>query len=67
LRKDDEENNVAWFYVEEFPDAHETTLTWKQFQKLYVQLGAPGKVSQWASRELPRHISDAMHDLWFDQ
>jgi hypothetical protein len=67
LRKDDEENGVTWFYVEEYPDAHETTLTWKQFQKLYVQLGAPGKVSQWASRELPRHISDAMHDLWFDQ
>lgn len=67
LRKDDEENNVTWFYVEEFPDAHKTTLTWKQFQKLFVQIGAPGTVSQWASRELPRHISDAMHDLWFDQ
>lgn len=67
LRKDDEENNVTWLYVEEFPDAHETTLTWKRFQKLYVQIGGPGKLSQWPSRELPRHISDALHDLWFDQ
>lgn len=67
LRKDDEINDVTWFYVEEYPDADETTLTWKQFKKLNVQIGAPFKVSQWASRELPRHISDAMHDLWFDQ
>jgi hypothetical protein len=67
LRKDDVENNLTWFYVEEFPDAHNTTLTWKQFQKLFVRIGAPGRLSQWASRELPQHFSDAMHDLWFDQ
>jgi hypothetical protein len=67
LRKDDQKNDVTWFFVEEYPDAQETTLTWKQFQKLYLRLGAPGKLSQWAGKELPRHISDALHDLWHVQ
>jgi hypothetical protein len=67
LRKDDADNDVTWLYVEEYPDAEQTTLSWKQFKKLYDQVGAPGKVSQWPSREIPRHISDAMHDLWFNQ
>ena len=66
-RKDDEAHDVTWFYVEEYPDADDTTLTWKQFQRLYSQIGVPGKASQWASRELARHHSDALHDLWFDQ
>ena len=67
LRKDDKKNDVTWFYMEEFPDAEETTLTWKQFKKLFLRIGTPGKLSRWASRELPQHISDAMHDLWFEQ
>jgi len=66
-RRDDEANNATRFYVEEFPDAEETALTWKQFQKLYSQIGVTGKLSQWPSRELARHHSDALHDLWFDQ
>lgn len=67
LRKDDKGNNATWFYVEDYPDAHKTTITWRKFQKLYGQIGGPGEVSRWAARELPRHVSDAMHDLWFDQ
>jgi len=67
LRQNDDTNGVTRFYVEEYPDAHETTLTWKQFQKLYSQIGMSGKPSQWASREIARHQSDALHDLWFDQ
>jgi hypothetical protein len=67
LRKDDDAHDVTWFYVEEYPDAEDTTLTWKQFQRLYSQIGFPGKLSQWASREVAPHHSDALHDLWFDQ
>lgn len=67
LRKDDATNDVTWFYVEEYPDADDTTLTWKKFQRLYSQIGFPGKLSQWASREVAPHHSDALHDLWFDQ
>lgn len=67
LRRDDDTNDVTFLYVEEYPDAHETTLTWKQFQKLYSQIGMSGKPSQWASREIARHHSDALHELWFDQ
>lgn len=67
FRKDDPVHDVTWFYVEEYPDAHKTTLTWKQFKKLYSQIGVSGKLSQWPSRELPRSQSDALHDLWFDQ
>jgi hypothetical protein len=66
LRKDDEAHDVTLLYVEEYPDREETTLTWKQFQKLYSQIGLPGTVSQWPSREIARHHSDALHDLWFD-
>lgn len=66
LRKDDEENDVTWLFVEEYDDAEETTLTWKQFEKLYKQIGITGKLSQWPSRELARHHSDALHDLWLD-
>lgn len=64
LRRDGEENDVTWFYVEDFPDAEEAAITWRQFQKLYDQIGLPGKLSQWPSRELARHHSDALHDLW---
>ena len=66
-RENDEVNDVTWFYIEEYPDAHETTLTWKQFQKLYLQVGMTGKPSQWASREISQHHSDAIHNLWFSQ
>jgi hypothetical protein len=67
LRKDDDAHDVTWFYVEEYPNADDTTLTWKQFQRLYSQIGFPGKLSQWASREVASHHSDALHDLWFNQ
>lgn len=65
LRKEDKANNVTWFYIEEYPDAEDKALTWKQFQKLYSQIGLPGKLSQWASREIARHHSVALHELWF--
>lgn len=64
LRKEDETNDVTWLYVEEDPDVDETTLTWKQFQRLYSQIGLPGKLSQWASREIACEHSEALHDLW---
>lgn len=66
LRKDDNETDVSWFYVEEYPDAEDTTITWKRFQKLYSQIGLPGKPSQWATREIASHHSEALHNLWFD-
>ena len=66
-RKDDKANDVTWLYVEEYPNADETTLTWKQFQKLYSQVGVPRKLSQWTHRELAPHHADALHNLWFDQ
>lgn len=65
LRKNDEENNLTWIYVEKYPDAEDNTLTWKQFQNLHAQVGLPGKLSQWANREIARHYSDALHELWF--
>ena len=52
---------------EEYPDADTTALTWRQFQRLYSQLGIPGKLTQWPCREIARSHSDALHDLWFDQ
>lgn len=58
---------MTWLFVEEYDDAEETTLTWKQFEKLYKQIGVPGKLSQWPKRELARHHSDALHDLWLPQ
>lgn len=67
LRKDDDAHDVTWFYVEEYPNVSETTLTWKQFQQLHSQIRFPGKLSQWSSREIAPHHSDALHDLWFDQ
>ncbi len=67
LRKDDGERGVTWFYVEEYANADKTTLSWKRFQRLHSQIGIPGTLSQWACRELTRHHSDALHDLWFDQ
>jgi hypothetical protein len=67
LRKEDPAHNTAWFYVEDYPDAEETTLSWNQFRKLYSKIGIPGKLSQWSHRELAVHHSDALHDLWFDQ
>lgn len=67
IRQDDKDNDVTRFYVEEFPDAEQTTLTWKRFQRLFTQIGGKGKLSQWSAREIPASISDAIHDLWFDQ
>jgi hypothetical protein len=67
LRKDDKDHDVTLFYVEEYPDADETKLTWKQFQRLYSQVGIPGKLGQWTTREIARHQSAALHDLWFEQ
>ena len=67
LRKDDEAHDVTWFLVEDYPNAADTTLTWKLFQRLYSQIGFPSKLSQWATREVAPHHSDALHDLWFDQ
>lgn len=67
LRKDDPAHNATWFYVEEYPDAEETTLTWKQFQRLYSKIGIPGKLSQWSHRELADQHSDSLHALWFHQ
>jgi hypothetical protein len=60
----DLDNDVTWFYVEEYPDADETSLKWKHFLKICAQLEHPRNVSQWAAREIPGHISDAMHNLW---
>jgi hypothetical protein len=67
LRKENPANDTTLFFVEEYPDAEDTTLTWKRFQKLYSQVGIPGKLSQWASRELAVQHCDALHDLWFVQ
>lgn len=67
LRQDDKDTGVTRFYVEEFPDSEQTTLTWKKFQRLFTQIGGTGKLSQWSVREIPASISDALHDLWFDQ
>jgi hypothetical protein len=67
FRQDDTDTDVTRFYVEEFPDSEQTTLTWKKFQSLFTQIGGAVKPSQWSTREIPANISDALHDLWFDQ
>lgn len=67
FRQDDKDSNVTRFYVEEFPDSEQTTLTWRKFQRLFTKVGVTGKLSQWPAREIPASISDALHDLWFDQ
>jgi hypothetical protein len=66
LRQDDPVNDSVRFWVEEYPDSEETTLTWKQFHKLFSQIGLPGKLTQWPTRELASNHSAALHDLWFD-
>lgn len=63
-RVEDAENDVTWLYVEDSPDAEYTTLSWKRFQRLCDQIGLPGKLSQWAHREIPHRYSDALGNLW---
>ena len=66
-RQDSTDDDYTRFYVEDFADAEETALTWRQFQRLFGQLDMPGKLSQWAYREIAPHHANALHDLWFDQ
>ena len=67
LREDNPDTGKTHLYVEDYPDADDTTLTWKQFQKLYSRIGIPGKLGQWSHREIAPNFSDALHELWFDQ
>jgi hypothetical protein len=64
LRQEDPAENLTRFYVEEYPDAEQTALTWGQFQRIYTQSGIPGRLSQWPSREIARHHADSLHSLW---
>lgn len=66
-RIDDKKTGSTILYVEDYPDAEKNSITWKQFQKLYKQIGIGNKPAKFPVRELKRHHSDAMHELWIDR
>ena len=67
LREDDPDTNSTRFWIEDFPNSKETTLTWTRFKKLYARVGLPGKFTQWPAREIASNHSAALHNLWFDR
>ena len=63
-RVDDKTTGSTILYVEDYPDADENSISWQQFKKLYKQVGIGNKPAKSPTREVKRHHSDALHELW---
>lgn len=63
LRRQDEANCTV-FFVEDFTDCEETSVTWTRFLKLAKQVGLPGKVGPGTARVITDGYAEALTALW---
>ena len=63
LRRQDEPNCTR-FFVEEFNDSEERSISWKRFRKLAKNVGVADQISPYAVRKLSPELSQALHALW---
>jgi hypothetical protein len=52
------------FFIEWFANAEDTAKTWADFQKLWKQVGVPGKVGPYSTREVSTMHADALFTMW---
>lgn len=63
LHRQDEETCTR-FFVEQFSDADETSISWARFKRLIKQVGLPERVGPGSARPISDSQADALFALW---
>jgi hypothetical protein len=63
LRRQDE-NTCTRFFVEDFADCEETSMSWSDFKKLVSRVGMTGKIGPTSARPIAEAYASALFALW---
>jgi hypothetical protein len=58
------EDTCSRFFVEDFADCNDTSITWSRFKKLVKKLDMPGKIGPSSARGISEAYSNALFALW---
>lgn len=59
-----DEDTCTRFFVEDFADAEDISLTWSEFKKLVTQVGLNAKIGPASARPIAEAYSNALFALW---
>jgi len=59
-----DEDTCTRFFVEDFADCQDTSITWSKLKKLMKKLDMPGKIGPTSARGIPEAYSNALFALW---
>jgi hypothetical protein len=59
-----DEDSCTRFFVEDFTDCEDTSITWSDFKKLATRVGLNGKIGPASARPIAEAYSNALFALW---